>query len=276
MSGNKLQEANSAVASFYRGPPHEQENTDRQSATYRSVEQAIRSTKGSSSASIDISEDDMRRMLGFLGDYASKKKAVRGRILETMSIVLSNDTWYRAAHVDKRLVAKLLELAKGFDSGAAEEVQQKMMDVPPALPAYVAPTPPPPQASEQDDETWKCLISGVEVMRSFDWVFPGKDHQTLRRDEALAGFKSFETGMNKLHVKYGGSNLRPKDPKPDLKLLQDLKLPWREFLQFLETLCNAKSNHKAKVQFVVDNLEEFSQDFRNYLQDGSDLHFLQN
>lgn len=116
-----------------------------------------------------------------------------------------------------------------------------------------------------DELIKKNLWDGVNIMRSFDWIYPPPSATDLARDDAAEGFKKFLTGATQV------SKETEKFPNEEqakdyvANLTQDLDGLWPNVLSFLGTMGQAKKVYTTQINFATATLSEFSPAFASAL-----------
>lgn len=195
---------------------------------------------------LDIHQPDMLEVLDFLVKCSARKHR-KAQVLECLGILLVKPAWGRvAASADLRSSLEallegqstLLQILKTpvteEEENFQSEKQSKVL------------------SAQDQDLLGKALSEGREAMREAGWEYPiGVNTESLS-DKAMAGFRSFYTGITKL------DSSGAKDVE---KLLEILKGDLPNLLRFLISLNEGRKSSRDQVAYVVRKLADLSPDF---------------
>jgi hypothetical protein len=195
---------------------------------------------------LDIPKVDMLDVLDFLVKSSSRKHR-KAQVVECLGMLLVKPAWGRiAASAELRnsleaLVegqSNLLQILKTPVTQEEENVQSEKQ----------AKT----LSREDQDLLGKALSEGREAMREVGWEYQTGVNTEHLSDKAIAGFRSFYSGITKLDSS-GANNAQ--------KLLERLSNDLPNLLHFLVSLHDGRKSSRGQVAYVVQRLAAFSPDF---------------
>mmetsp|Transcript_11196 Transcript_11196/g.21072 ORF Transcript_11196/g.21072 Transcript_11196/m.21072 type:complete len:390 (+) Transcript_11196:32-1201(+) len=122
-----------------------------------------------------------------------------------------------------------------------------------------------PAKLSEDDHIRKNLWDGVNVMRSFDWIYPPPSATDVARDEATEGFKKFLNGATRVSKATERFQKEDKAKEYVANLTKDLDGLWPNVLSFLGTMGMARKVYTTQINFATATLSEFSPPFASAL-----------
>lgn len=205
-------------------------------------------------------EEAIQAVLIFLVAHGTKRKVLRNRVGEFLTLLLSHEEWLRAATTCPDIRASLQTFLGGEKSTAI------FASRPSQLPAKVSQEESDAQAvqSAQDrsdlQDVQKMFVDGVNIIREFNWSFPPPDSQTTVGDTATEGFKQLQTGTSRLGVI---AIRKTVQASTITRLLHDFDEVWPGLCQFLAGMRQQpqRKTYSGQIDFLVAKLSGYSPNF---------------
>jgi len=238
---------------------------DAESAAWEKIQPAIKAGKVDPTILQGHSASAMRTSLEFLLRCLGKRKVLKNKILESLTILLMDPAWLCVAQQEPvDLHSHLLEV---FVS--SEAMKKRLSEDPPDAELLPDKTDIELASRNADDinDIAKNMVAGARIMKEFGWAFPPPSTTGSDRDSAMEGFKAFHKGVTRLSVVAERLSNPSAMEEYAKTVTEDLVKFWPDILRFLASMREERRSFVSQIKFVVQKLSEYLPRFRTLTED---------